>query len=133
MKYIIQGILLGAIAVPVATSLYAIGAWFVYGFAESDMTFVNLLSYHAMIGIPGALFALGALVVYGLPLFYLLRRFGWVNPISVAFFCIVPWAIIDGLLIQDVHHFVQFSWISLVSGFAFWSRARHTVNEPRNA
>lgn len=133
MKHIFIGILLGMVSVPVATSLYAIGAWFVYGGAGSKMTFLNYLSYHAMTGIPGALFALVVLTVYGLPLFLLLRRYGWANPISVVIFCILPWVIIDGFITHDIHHFIQFAWVSLFSGFAFWLKARRTIQKGHNA
>ena len=121
------------LAVPIATSIYGVGAWFAYGFAESEMTFLDLLTYHAMTGIPGAFFALGVLVVYALPLFFLLRRFGLANPVSVAIFSVLPWVVIDGFINQDIHHFIQFAWISLLSGFSFWLKARHAIQVRSNA
>lgn len=133
MKHIIIGIILGVLAVPIATSLYGIGSWFAYGFADSKMTFLDLLSYHAMTGIPGALFGLGVLIVYGLPLFLILRRFNLANPVSVAIFCILPCVVIDGFINHDIHHFIKFSWVSLLSGFAFWYRARRSISERSNA
>lgn len=133
MKNIFIGILFGVLAVPIATSLYGVGAWFAYGFADSDMTFLDLLSYHAMTGIPGALFGLAVLIAYGLPLFLLLRRFKLANPVSVAIFCILPWAIIDGFINHDIHHFIQFAWVSLFSGFAFWFKARNSIQRVDNA
>jgi hypothetical protein len=127
MKNIFYGILLGGLAVPIANSVYGIVAWVAYGSSDSNMTFLGLLSYHAITGFFGALVGLVVLSVYGLPLFLLLRRFKLANPVSVAVFCILPWVIIDGLIKHDIHHFIQFAWVSLFSGFAFWFKARNTL------
>tara|TARA_R110002072_G_C7617908_1_gene505652 strand:- start:123 stop:527 length:405 start_codon:yes stop_codon:yes gene_type:complete len=127
MKRIIQGIIFGTIIVPVATVIYQIVAWFAYGFEESDLAFKEMLIYGAMNGVFGSMFALVVLVVYGLPVFLLLRHFSLANWLSVVVFAVAPWVVIDGFINKDIHHFVEFSWYSLASAFAFWLLARQSI------
>jgi riboflavin transporter FmnP len=127
MKRIIQGIALGTIIVPVATVIYQLVAWFAYGFGESDLAFTEMLTYGAMNSVFGAIVALVVLVVYGLPVFLLLRHFSLANWLAVVVFTVTPWVIIDGFINKDIHHFIEFSWYSLASGFSFWLLARHSI------
>ena len=134
MKHIIQGVGLGTLVVPIATTLYHFVIWFAFGFNETAQTLPDMVMYGAMVGLPGAIFALGVLLLYGLPLFLLLRRFNLANWVSVAALAIAPWVVIDGFINQSIHHFIEFSWYSLASGFAFWLMARHSIAEqPSNA
>ena len=129
MKNILLGILSGTLIVPIATILYQIVSWFRFDFSESNLSFTDMLGYGAFNGVFGAVFALVVLTIYGAPLFIILRHFNLANWLSVSIFCILPWVVVDGIMNKDIHHFIEFSWYSLASGFAFWYLARRSIKQ----
>ena len=128
MKNILKGIVLGSIVTPLATIAYQAVAWFVYGFGESNLKFIDMLIYGSGIGLFGIIVAIVALLSYGLPLFLLLRRFSLANWVAVIIFAVLPWVIIDGFINKDIHHFIEFSWYSIASGMTFWFFAQQSPN-----
>lgn len=113
---------------PLATVVYEAAAWFVYGFGESNLKFLDALIYGVLSGLFGVIVALAALLVYGLPLFLLLHRFKLANWLAVIIFAILPWIIVDGFINKDIHHFIEFSWYSIASGITFWFFAHKPTN-----
>jgi|GEM_PF-5515933 len=81
-----------------------------------------------LIGTYGMLVALILVLVYGLPLFLILRKFNLASYISVFLIAVTPWAIAFLLLEYMPDQFIEYSWYSLTSAYAFWFFAKKTVN-----
>ena len=134
MKELVKGIAAATILAPVASIIYQLVAWVVYNFNESELTLADMLLYRAMNAPFVILTTLIFITVYGLPIFLLLRKFNLANIITVAIVAITPWVIIDGFINKDIHHFIEFSWHSIVTGVVFWFFAKRTIlYEPTSA
>jgi len=132
MKHIAIGITLGCFVVPVATVIFSIITWFAYGLNKFELGFIDTLIYGASTGVVGILFALIFLLIYGLPLFLILRHFNRANMRAVVIAAILPWVIVDGFMNQDLHHFFEFTWYSLVCALTFWFFARKSIGSKVN-
>ena len=128
MKNILFGIILGSIVCPISATIFYLYIWLVYPIEDSNYTLGEWILGGAGIGLIGIAYAVIIIVVYGLPLFLMLRKLKLVNWLSCIVIALAPWVIIDGFINHDIKHFIEFSWYSLVSGGMFWFFARKTIS-----
>lgn len=120
MKHILFGIFWGTVALPFAKVIYYLLVWYGFGGnAHGSLTPTNL----AMIAFSDVKSILGAAIIltlYATPIFFLSRLFGHAHRGVVVVFAVLPWAILDFYSNQNLTHFIEYSWYSLVCGFVYW-------------